>query len=148
MEKWSSGRSCQQLVAAADTTTFLKGQGNKLADSTFMSCGSLLVVVLDMAWRAKILVKLQKIDPFHAVKEIFTNISCMSSFVVKCGIGTCFGHKGPQNLKILRIYQTGSLTRDIIHYTKCAKIQQILVRPEYIQCFIAWLEERSVIEVR
>ena len=115
-------------------TACLKGQGNKLADSTFMCCGSLLVV-LDMAWRAKILVK-------------FTNILCMSSFVIKCDIGTCFGHKGAQNLKILRIYQTGSLTRDIIHYTKCAKIQQILVRPEYIQCFIAWLEERSVIEVR
>ena len=102
-----------------------------------------------MAWRAKILVELQeKLKPFHGVKEIFTNISCMSSFVIKCGIGTCFGHKGPQNLKILRIYQTGSLTWDIIHNSKCAKIQQILVRLQYIQCFIAWLEERSVIEVR
>ena len=60
LEKRSSGRTCQQLVTAADTTACLKGQGNKLADSTFMSCGSLLVVVLDMAWRAKILVKLQK----------------------------------------------------------------------------------------
>ena len=90
----------------------------------------------------------KRFKPFHAVKEIFTNISCMSSFVIKCGIGTCFGHKGPQNLKILRIYQTGSLTRDIIYSSKCAKIQKIQVRPQYIQCFIAWLEERSVIEVR